>query len=143
VTASPRFGSRRAPFDAPLFLRRLYLQPAALWLALEALTAPVARAVPGALRASCAGPARDGLVAAATVVYIPLVPALIVVAYHLGFARRRLEHAAHRWVADLSFSLLLAVSAANAAILLSQGSAHWPTLGPELSAMRAACWPGR
>lgn len=143
MSPSPRFGSRREPFDALLFLRRLYLQPAVVWLGLEALSGPVTRAVPGLLRASCAGPARDALVAAATVVYIPLVPALVALAYHLAFARRRLDKSAHRWVADLCLAVVLVVSAANAAILAAQAVRRWPALAPELAEMRVVCWPRR
>lgn len=143
MTASPRFGSRRTPFDWPLFLRRLYLQPAVVWLALAALAAPASRAALTVLGATCAGPVREAAAAAFLIFYVPLVPILGSAAWYLAFARRRLDKTAHRWVADLSFGLLLVVSAGNAAMLAAQAFARWPALGPALSAVRGACWPGR
>jgi hypothetical protein len=143
VTPSPRAFSRREPFDWPLLLKRVYLQPAFVWLLLAALSAPASRVLPGLLRASCTGPARDGAAAASLIVYILLVPALGASAWYLGFARKRLEKIAHRWVGDLSLVLLLLVSAGNAAVLAASAARRWPALAPQLSAMRAACWPGR
>ncbi|NNN07487.1 MAG: hypothetical protein HKL90_16480 [Elusimicrobia bacterium] len=142
MSPSPRFGARRAPFDLPLFLRRLYLQPAALWCVLAALAQPSSRAAVTALGASCTGPLRVGADSAALIVYIVLVPALGAAAYHLAFARRRLS-GAHRWVADLSLALVLAVSGVNAALLAFQAASRWSALAPGLAAVRVACWPGR
>lgn len=142
MSPSPRFGAGRAPFDLPLFLRRLYLQPAAAWLILAALAAPASRAAVTALGGACTGPLRDGADAAALIVYIVLVPALGAAAYHLAFARRRLN-GAHRWVGDLSLALVLAVSGVNAALLAFQAASRWSALAPGLAAVRIACWPGR
>ena len=96
-----------------------------------------------ALGASCSGPARDAAESVALVLYVPVVPALAALAYHLAFARRRLTYAPHRRFADFSLALLLLVSTANAAILVSSAVSRWPALGPEMAAVRAACWPAR
>ena len=138
---SPR--PRRAPFDAAAFARTLPLQPAVWWLALAALSKPVSRAAVSALGASCAGSFRAGADAAAFIVYVLLVPPLGAAAAYLTFGRRRLTHAAHRLIADLSLALLLAVSGLNAAVLAYQTATRWSALGPGLAAVRAACWPGR
>ena len=70
-------------------------------------------------------------------------PPLGAAAAYLTFGRRRLTHAAHRLIADLSLALLLAVSGLNAAVLAYQTATRWSALGPGLAAVRAACWPGR
>lgn len=142
MSSSPRFGSSRPPFDLPLFLRRLHLQPAAAWLALAALAAPASRAAVTALGASCTGPLRDGADSAALIVYIMLAPALGAASYYFAFARRRLN-GAHRWVGDLSLALVFAVSGVNAALLAFQAASRWSALAPGLAAVRTACWPGR
>jgi hypothetical protein len=143
VSLLPRRAFRRAPLDGPLFLRTLYLQPGAPWFALALIFRPASRAAVTALGASCSGAARVAAESAAQVVYVPVVPALAAAAYYLAFARRRLDYAPHRRVADFSLAVLLAVSAANGVFLAAQAAARWPALGPELARVRADCWPGR
>ena len=134
---------RRAPFDAAGFARTLHFQPASWWLALAALAGPASRGAVSALGASCSGAFRAGAQAAAFIVYLLLVPPLGAAAVYLLFGRRRVAHAAHRLIADLSLALVLAVSGLNAAVLAYQTATRWSALGSGLSAVRAACWPGR
>jgi len=146
VTPSPRAFSRYgrgAPFDWPLFARTAYLQPVLLGIALAIVFHPAAHALVTLLGASCAGPVRDAADNVAVVLYVPLVPAAAALAYYAFYARRRLTHAPHRRIADLSLALFLFISAGNAAFLISAGAARWAGFRPELSQVRAACWPAR
>ncbi len=143
MSQSPRAFSRRESFDAPLFLRTAYLQPALIWLALALLAGPASRAVLRLLGASCVGPARDGATAAAFIAYVLFVPGLGAALWFFAYARRRLQKSAHRWIADLSMAVVLAVSATNSGVIALQIARRWPALAPDVSRMRDQCRPGR
>ncbi|MDE2140846.1 MAG: hypothetical protein KGL74_02460 [Elusimicrobia bacterium] len=140
---SPRaFSSRKSePFDWPLFLRRFPFQPVPLWLLLNALAGPLARAFPALTRAACQGTLRASLTSAELVVYTAAVPAAVTTAFYLAVGRRRIEKKDHRLIADMTFGLMLALSVVDGGLLAARIHAQWPVLRPGLTAIRAACWP--
>ena len=143
MSPSPRAFSRLPKFDAPRFIRTVYLQPAVIWAALACLAGPASRAVLRLLGPSCTGPARDGATAAAFIVYVLFVPWLFAALWYFAYARRRLETSAHRWIADMSLAVVLVISAANSGVVALQISRRWTALSPDVDRMRDLCWPGR
>lgn len=131
----------REPFDWPVFLRTLPYQPVPVWLLLSAAAEPLARAFPALSRAACEGRLRESLSSAELVAYTMLVPPLVTTLWYLSAGRRRLLPRDHRLIGDVTFGLMLAVSAADAAIMAARVREQWPILRPGLFAIRAACWP--
>jgi hypothetical protein len=131
----------RPPFDWPLFFRRFPFQPVPLWLTLNALAEPVARAFPAAARAVCQGSLRASLTAAELVVYIAVVPPLATALFYLAVGRRRIEKPEHRRIADATFGLMLVLACADGWLLAARIHGQWAALRPGLRAIRAACWP--
>lgn len=140
---SPKaFSSRRSePFDWPRFLRGLPFQPVPLWLLLNALAGPFARAFPGLAGAACRGTLRTSLMSAALVVYTAAVPGAVTAAFYLLVGRRRLEKRDHRLIGDATFGLMLVLSVVDGGLLAGRIHAQWTVLQPGLTAIRAACWP--
>ena len=131
----------RKPFDWPLFFRRLPYHPVPLWLLLNAVAEPFARAFPFLSRAACEGRLRQSMMSAELTVYILAVPAAATAAYYLAYGRRRIEDPEHRKIADASFALMLALSLFDAWQTVRRIHAQWAVLSPGLRAIRAACWP--
>jgi len=129
------------PFDWPLFWRGLPWQPVPQWILVGALAAPFSRAFPALSRAACAEPARTMISQSALVVYTMLVPVLVVAPIYLLAGRHRLVKRAHRLIANVTFALILVLSAADALVMANQLREQWPTLSPALRSLRAACWP--
>ena len=134
-----RFGDRRPrePFDWPLFLRKLYLQPVPIWLAFNALSRPFGAAAPRLLGASCGGRARQALASLATAAFVAVVPPVATALVYLLAARRRLTAPAHRAIADATFALLAAVSLWYAGALGLRAE----RIHGALEGLRAVCWP--
>jgi hypothetical protein len=131
----------RKPFDWPLFFQRLPYHPVPLWLLLNAIAEPFARAFPVLARAACEGRLRQSLMSAELTVYIVLFPALATAAYYLALGRRRIENREHRKIADATFVLMLALSVFDGWKTGSRIHDQWTVLSPGLKAIRAACWP--
>jgi hypothetical protein len=127
-------------FDWPLFFRTLPFQPVPVWLVCALFIKPLARATPSMLRATCTGAVRQGLVNLAIVAYANVLPATAATAAYLLVGRRRLDAPHHRQIGDVCLALVLVVSALNASMMARTISSAWPTIGPGLGALRAACW---
>jgi hypothetical protein len=128
----------REPFDWPAFFKIFRFQPVPVWIVSGLLLRPLSRATPGLLRAACDGPAREGVMSFAFVVYsMILPPAAAALVYGIG--RKRMAKP-HRLMGDLCLVLVLLASAANAFILVRQARANWAEVRSGLHALRATCW---
>lgn len=127
------------PFDWPAFRRTFPFQPVPVWIVSALALRPAARATPALLRATCAGPARQGVANFAFVAYALVVPAAAAALVYLLAGRRRMTRA-HRAMGDFCLALVLLASAGNAFALVRQARANWTVVRPGLRALRAACW---
>ncbi|HEX4048970.1 MAG TPA: hypothetical protein VH309_14085 [Elusimicrobiota bacterium] len=127
------------PFDWLAFRRTFPFQPVPVWIAAALLLRPAARATPFLLRATCSGPARDGVANLALVVYALVLPAGAASLVYLLAGRRRMSRQL-RFMGDFCLALVLLISAANAVSLARQARAGWTTLRPGLHSLRDACW---
>ncbi len=147
MSPSPKAFSAAAeggePFDWPAFARTLQWQPASQWLILNALAYPFSNAFPALTRASCPEPARTMVAKTALVVYTMFVPAAAAAAAYLLVGRKKFARRRHRLLADATLAMIVALSAADTISIVAQARARWPILGPALSSLRGACWPGR
>ncbi len=132
--------SPREPFDWPLFFKNFPFQPIPVWVACTLVVKPLARATPRLLRAACSGPARQGVVNVALVVYANVLPAAAAAAVYLLAGRRRIQDPQHRRIGDGGLALVLLVSGFTAVAMARRIAAGWAALGPGLTALRAACW---
>ncbi|OGR96753.1 MAG: hypothetical protein A2V88_15515 [Elusimicrobia bacterium RBG_16_66_12] len=121
-------------------MKSLPFQPALVFILLGFLAEPIAGTAPWLLRASCEGPLRATLAASFMAVYITVGMPSACAAYYLGFARRRIAPSRPRTIADLSFVLVLAVSAVTLAAMSRGLAARWTALQPALASVRDACW---
>jgi hypothetical protein len=127
------------PFDWPAFFKTFRYQPVPIWIICALLLKPAARVTPAILRATCAGPTREGVVNFAFVVYGAFLPAAAAALVYLLLGRRRMSPP-HRRMGDWCLALVLLLSGANAVSLGLQARAHWTVLSPGLRSLRAACW---
>ena len=142
--ASPKAFSgllKGEPFDWRAFAANLPWQPVPQWLLFSALAYPFSRAFPALTRASCDGEPRTMLVKASLVVYTMAAPALLTLLVYLFAGRRRMTVRHHRLLANVTLALIVVMSAADALVVSRAVSEQWPTLGPALASLRAACWP--
>lgn len=127
------------PFDWPAFFKTFRYQPVPVWIACALLLKPAARATPALLRATCAGPAREGIVSFAFVGYALVVPAAAAILVYLLAGRRRMARP-QRLMGDWCLALVLLITAVNAFALVRRARANWTVLRPGMAALRAACW---
>ncbi|MEK7384064.1 MAG: hypothetical protein AAB262_12370 [Elusimicrobiota bacterium] len=132
--------SQEAPWGWTPIVKSLPFQPALVFVLLGLLAEPIASQAPWLLRASCEGRPRAMLAAVGLIVYIAAGMPLACAAYYLGFARRRIPPSRPRTFADLSFILVLLVSALTLAVLGRGLTARWTILQPSLATLRNACW---
>lgn len=124
------------PFDWRLFFKTFPLQPVPVWIACALILRPLARATPWLLRASCEGPAREGVVNAAFILYAYALPGTAATAVYLLVGRRRIAKAPHRLMGDCCLALVL-LSSAFMAVTLARS---WPLLSPALKTLGGVCW---
>jgi hypothetical protein len=127
------------PFDWPAFRKTFALQPVPVWIMSALLLRPAARATPFLLRATCAGPAREGVANLAFVFYALVLPPAAAALVYLPAGRRRMARA-QRLMGDCCLALVLLISAGYAFTFARRARADWAIARPGLHALRAACW---
>lgn len=127
------------PFDWPAFRKTFAFQPVPVWIISGLLLKPAARATPFLLRATCTGPARDGVANLAFVLYALALPPAAATLVYLLFGRRRMARA-QRLMGDCCLALVLLISSGYAVVFAHKARASWEIARPGLGALRAACW---